>query len=121
MKPQQNALKWAKSTCQAATPKKLFSLQTTNISILWLITITIVIIFLILWSKVLRRSVSYIFQIASFITITEQDELDVLKNALDDKEWYVIGLKNKANIEGPLVDIEDFKEGKNVDKSLPFM
>ena len=43
-----------------------------------------------------------IFQFASFITITEQDELDHLINKLHGKQSYVIGLKNMADTEGPL-------------------
>ena len=61
----------------------------------------------------LNSLIILIFQIASFITIMKQDDLDVLKNALDGKKSYVIGLMNKADTEGPLADITDFKEGKN--------
>ena len=60
----------------------------------------------------LNSLIILIFQFASFITITQQDDLDVLKNSLDGKKSYVIGLKNKADTEGPLADITDFKEGK---------
>ena len=69
----------------------------------------------------LNSLIILIFQIGSFITIMQKDDLDVLKNALDGKKCYVIGLINKADTEGPLADITDFKEGKNVHKSLPFM
>ena len=60
----------------------------------------------------LNSLIILIFQIASFITITQQDDFYVLKNALDGKKSYVIGLMNKADTEGPLADITDFKEGK---------
>ena len=59
-----------------------------------------------------------IFQFASFITITKQDELDHLIKELHGKQSYVIGLKNMADTEGPLTDGTDLKEGKNVQKVL---